>query len=974
LIDGRFRTHAALTVLATALLASAAVAQTGSPAAGDPGHEAQGPAPAGTTSDAPSPIQQSSEGTGGDIIVTGSRIRHSPLEQPQPVTFVDQADIARTGLSSIADVLQRLPTTGGGLNTRNNASGNLGNPPDGGGVGAGSSEINLRTLGSKRTLVLVDSMRFINGSAASGIPAAVDLNAIPQAAIERVEVLQDGASAIYGSDAIAGVVNIITKTKQDGLVISAQHGLYRQGDGFTQNYDASYGFGIPSLGTQVVLGGDYVQQDPVLAGDRVFSAYPGPGLTSCNVPNSPCSSATPNGRFLVLGQSLALQQPVVGRSPTLADYRQFTNADRYNFQPTNYLLTPYKRYGGFVNVEQPIAGDTKLSGKFFYNRRESDNQAGPLPLFIGPDSGNSNLLDTINISGSNPYNPFGDLVAGGVRQPDGSVSQGNYSFIGRRLVEGGPRHYSQRVSTYYGTATLSGKFQLLSHDWFWDVNGVYGKTSASQSVTGNVNAANVQRALGPLADCTAPCVPLNIFGGQGALTPEMYDYIAFTQHDSSSQRLLDGTANLTGQLFDLPAGPVGVALGYEHRAIRGSFTPDPLIQQGLGADIPAAASGGHYHSDEAYGELSVPILKDRPFFQVLNGSFAVRYSDYSVSGSKTTVKAGGDWKPVNDLIVRGTYAQGFRAPAIAELFGSPSRFDDPATDPCNDITADGSALARNCAAAGVPTTGGYEQNNSQLPVFTSGNRNLKPEISRSWVGGAVYSASWARSVARVLTLEASYFNIRVKNAIGAIDTTTRLNSCYEDGDPTACAAVTRSATGQITRIDGTLLNLSSLKTDGLDLNFNYRSPDTGVGTFGLNWANTLTFHFDQIVPTATGTQTIKRAGTESGSQAYPKYKSVAIGSWSLGQFTASITGRYISRVHEVGGEMDGHALGRRLYGDVQLLWDTKLSGRDFSFAVGVNNLAGTNPPACYVCQLNNYDPTTYDLPGQFFYVRAGVKL
>ncbi|WP_419826192.1 hypothetical protein [Sphingomonas sp.] len=154
----------------------------------------------------------------------------------------------------------------------------------------------------------------------------------------------------------------------------------------------------------------------------------------------------------------------------------------------------------------------------------------------------------------------------------------------------------------------------------------------------------------------------------------------------------------------------------------------------------------------------------------------------------------------------------------------------------------------------------------------------------------------------------------------------------------------------------------------------YRTPETGAGVFGLNWANTLTFHFDQTVPTNDGTLKIKRAGTESGSQAYPKYKSVAIGTWTLGQFTASLTGRYISAVHEAGGEMPGNKLGRGLYGGVQLLWNTKLSGRDFSFAVGVNNLAGTNPPACYVCQLNNYDPTTYDLPGQFFYVRAGVKI
>lgn len=944
-------THASVATTALACaLAQPAAAQTVQPPAGDA-------------------AAASPDASGNEIIVTGSRIRHNPLDQAAPVTFVDKADIARTGLSSIADVLQRLPSSGGGLNTKNNSSGNFGNPPDGGGVGAGSSEINLRYLGSKRTLVLVDSMRFINGSSASGIPASVDLNAIPQSAIERVEVLQDGASAIYGSDAISGVVNIITKTKQDGLEANAQHGIFKEGDGFTQNYDLSYGFHASSLGTDVVLGGSYVQQHPVFSGDRTFSTFPYPHGTVCT---SSCSSATPNGRFLENGNDLTLVAPVLDRAPTLADYRDFATADRYNFQPLNYLLTPYKRYGAFVNVTQPLGGDIKLSGKFFYNRRESENQAGPLPLFIGPDSGNSNLLDTITIDASNPYNPFGTL-----HPAQGPDDPANYNFIARRLVEGGPRHYSQKVDTYYGTMTLSGQFQALNHDWFWDVNGVYGKTNARQSVTGNVNAAHVAQALGPVADCTGACVPLNLFGGEGAITPAMYNWIAFTQHDRSSQTLWDATANLSGQLFDLPAGAVGLALGYEHRDMKGSFTPDPIIQAGLGADIPAAASSGHYHADEVYGELSVPILKDKPFFEQLNGSFAARYSKYSVGGSKATFKAGGDWKPTRDLLVRGTWAQGFRAPSIAELFGSRSRYDDVATDPCNDVAAGSSpaSLVSACGAAHVPTNGSYEQNNAQLPVFTVGNRNLKPETSRSIVGGAVYSASWASAWAKTLTFEASYFNIRVKNAIGAVDTTTRLNSCYVDGDQDSCALITRSASGQITAIDGTLLNLDSLKTDGIDLNFNYRSPTGPAGSFGLSSFNTLLFHYNQKVPAGIGdAETLKRAGTVISNQAYPKLKSTTTASWTLGEFTAALTGRYISGVTEVGGTNPGHHDGRRLYGDIQLIWDTKLAEHDFTFTLGVNNVTGTTPPACYACLLNDYDPATYDVPGQFMYARVGLKI
>ena len=177
------------------------------------------------------------------IVVTGSRIRRDPLDQDQPVVFLDRADIDRTGLTSTAEVLQRLPGSGGALNSRFNNSGNFGNPPDGGGVGAGAAEVDLRYLGSRRVLVLVDGLRYVNGASASGVPGSVDLNSIPESMIDRIEVLQGGASAIYGSDAISGVVNIITRRQQNDLRVSAQLGSFSEGDGFSQNYQFSWGTG-----------------------------------------------------------------------------------------------------------------------------------------------------------------------------------------------------------------------------------------------------------------------------------------------------------------------------------------------------------------------------------------------------------------------------------------------------------------------------------------------------------------------------------------------------------------------------------------------------------------------------------------------------------------------------------------------------------------------------------------------------------
>ena len=913
--------------------------------------------PSSTTPD--EPIEDASTAASQDdetIVITGSRIRRNPLDQDQPVTFLDEADIARTGLTSAADIIQRLPSSGGALNSRFNNSGNFGNPPDGGGVGAGSAEVDLRYLGSKRVLVLVDGLRYVNGASASGVPGATDLNSIPESMIERIEVLQDGASAIYGSDAIAGVVNIITRKKQDGLRLSAQLGVMNEGDGFTRNLQGSYGLSLGDGATSLVVGGNWVKQDGISSAGRAISLFPTPGTTACD---SSCSSGTPNGRFILLGQDLTLKGPVIGRTPTVADFRPFAGApDRFNFAPFNFIQTPLERYGAFANLKQELGEAANLSLKAVWNRRNSKNQAAPQPLFVGPDAGNGNLLDTITIHATNPFNPFGV-----------TLDASNLAFIGRRVVEGGPRRYNQRVDTWYGSATLDGKFEVGGRDWYWDVNGLYGRNKAQQTVLGNINASNLARALGPAAACTAPCVPFNIFGGSGSITQAMYDYVAFTQRDSSRQTLWDATANLSGELFDLPGGPVGFAVGVEHRDQKGRFDPDPVVAAGLGSDIPALPTRGGYNVDEAYAELRLPLLRDRTLFHRLEVTGAARFSDYSTTGSTTTFKATADWAPVKDLLFRGSWAQGFRAPTIGELFGTPSRFDQEIVDPCSAVGGVIPAAVRaNCIAAGVPANGSYVQANPQLPVITGGNIDLDPETSESWVFGAVFSPGFIPR----LSVEANYFDIKVDGAIQAIDAEVLLGRCAENADALSCAAITRSASGAVTQIRGLLQNIAGIRTDGLDVVLNYRTGDTGIGRFGLYWSNTFLFHYEVTVPSTAGVTVIDREGTEQGSpdQAFPKWKSTAVLDWTMKDgFGASLTGRYIKGVDEA----NGNHLNSRLYTDLQLRWEPE-SWNGFGFALGANNLFDVDPPACFTCGLNNLDPTTYDVPGTFFYAKVSFKM
>jgi iron complex outermembrane receptor protein len=862
-------------------------------------------------------------------------------------------------------VLQRLPSSGGGLNSKFNNSGNLGNPPDGGGVGAGAAEIDLRYLGSRRVLVLVDGLRFVNGASASGVPGSTDLNSIPESAIERIEVLQDGASAIYGSDAIAGVVNIITKRSQDGFEGSAQIGGYEQGDGFTQNYQLSWGNGGDGP-LQVVVGGSYVKQDPVETGNRDLSDFPEPYTDACQ---ATCSSFTPNGRYtgsIFLGGNATLIAPVIGRRPTPADFRGFVSPfDRFNFAPFNFLQIPLERIGAFGNVEYEVADNIDFSLKALYNQRKSKNMAAPLPFGIGPTSGLTPVLSAIVVDDTNPFNPFGVDLGG---------ANNNVGAIFRRFVEGGPRRFNQTVDTYYGVATLDGEFGVGDRQWFWDVNAAYGRNKAEQDMFGNIDSSKLRQALGPLAGCTAPCVPFNLFGGAGSITPEMINFVSFEQNDSSKQTQLDLTANLSGSLFQLPGGPLGLAVGAEYRDLKGRFDPDPVVAAGFSSDIPAQPTRGSYDVKEAYAELNAPILADVPFADLLEFNGAVRISDYSTSGSTTTFKGGVNWKPFSDLRLRGTYAEGFRAPSIGELFGTQSRFDEVLDDPCSSHSsntapqrfANDATVRAACIAAGVPANGSYQQANAQISVNTGGNLALDPETSESYVVGGVYSPSWLPR----FSIEANYYQIEVEGAIQAIPRATTVLNCLLTNDPATCALVTR-VNGELTEVQGLLQNIAAIETKGVDVNLAYRGVETGIGTFGFTWNSTFLTDFDVIVPGPTGPQLLSREGTQVGApaQAFPKFKSVGIIDWDGDEVGLTLTGRYISKLREVGGNV----MKSVFYTDAQLRF---LVGEDndYGFALGVNNLFDVKTPGCVTCESNNFSQTAHDVPGRYYYVRANFRM
>jgi len=911
-----------------------------------------------------------------EILVTGSRIRTNPLDKGAPVLNVTAEDIDKSGLTSLGDFLQRLPGSGSALNTKFNSSGNFGFPPDGGGIGAGAAQVDLRNLGSKRVLVLVDGVRWVHGSSASGVSGATDLNTIPTSVIERIEVLQDGASAIYGSDAIAGVVNIITKKSQDGFDASAYVGAYDRGDGETQEYQVSWGQQTDKMNIFVSL--SYTKQDRVSAADIPISQFPTAGATSCEAGG--CSSGTPQGRFFLTdpntgtGLDLTINDGVTG-IPSYDpldpggpgdDFHPFATADRFNFAPFNLVLTPSERVGVYSQVSYAIDDNINMNFKALFNNRQSTNQAAPEPLFIGPEAGNGNLLDTISVHEDNPFNPFGFTV-------DATT---NSFFFGRRPLEAGPRIFEQTVNTWYFSGGFDGAFEAGDRNFYWDVTAAYSKNRADQVKHGAFNSRHLKVALDDPAVCAATpgCVPFNFFGGQGSgdgtITQEMLDWVTFIQKDLSEQTLFDVTANLSGEIIDLPAGPIGFAVGVEYREQSGFFIPDSIVTAGESAGVPSGPTDGSFDSKEFYAEINLPIVRDTPFADLLDLNAAVRFSDYNTFGSNSTFKFGGKWRPMERLLIRASWSEGFRAPNIGELFGTFSRFDQTLTDPCSDFNNTGASAATiaNCIAGGVPADGSYAQFNPQISVITGGNTNLEPEESESWSVGGVWSPDIGEGS---LTVEVNYYDIKLDNAISPPDAQIKLSRCFDDGDSVACQGISRTPGGVINGFDTTLQNIGGIRTSGLDFSLNYLSPDTDVGQFGLVWTNTLLFKYERLTEGASGLISERLEGTERGDpeQGFPEWKSTGILSWYKDDWTVSWTGRYIGGVTEVNaGDNEMSAI---LYNDLQVTWTPEGSG--FGVTVGVNNIFDKDPALCTSCALNGFDGSLHDVPGQFGYLRVTFK-
>ncbi len=989
--DSRVITLLAVIAFISPIAAFAAAAETVNTVAVDPLSPETQEAIAGNTSS-----------TNLDVLeVTGSRIKRTDYESAQPVLSISREAIERTGLTSIGDLLQNLSEAGSALNTTVNNGGN------------GSTEVDLRNLGSQRALVLVNGHRWVNGLRAQQ-SSAVDLNTIPISIIERVEVLKDGASAVYGSDAIAGVINIITRKNFQGVEIRSQTGGFiREQDGFSQQNSIS--FGNVAGATSTFLDVSYTLQEPVFAGDRELSKLPLIGTG-----NTRGSSATPQGRF-VFFPNPADPDPTNGTNTCRAEgfcnlhlsegtdgtnedhYRGFTGADRYNFAPKNYLATPNERASIFGAVNHDF-GDilfgtpVGFAGEFLYNVRKSQQQLAETPLFVGDLSGNP-PSDTIYVAADNPFNPFDQDIGRGndAGTPDDPADDFGSGLIGRRLKEAGPRIFDQNVDTFRFGGTFKGSFDLLNRFVSWESGGIYAESQQSQKLQGLVNLEHLRLGLGPVANCnsTQGCVPINLFGGQGvngsgSLTPQMLNYLMYTGQDSTQTKQSVLFAYLSNDLFNLPAGAVSAAYGVEVRHDSFEDNPDPLVQQGASSNNRAKPTKGSQVAKEGYLELSVPLVSGITFVDSLDLSLAGRYSDYSRFGSNFTYKIGARWKLYQDLLIRGTASTAFRAPSVSELFLGPSDSFPEAADPCSDYTgANGGAPATpevqaNCAADGVPAT--YTQLNTQVLEVQGGNDQLTPEKADTYTVGFVFSPEFLPN----FNFYTDFYSIELTDAIESLSSQEVLDNCYLSASRRNCNQISRN-NGTINQVSNILLNIGKVEVQGIDFAADYVLPwFKDFGTFRTGFNSSYLLKYDETFPDAQGNPVTKElAGTNDGQRpnAFPEFRGNADIGWSQGPIRASWTLRYIGEQTEAcfdGLNPSLTALGLcshpdadpsksknelegTFYNDLQFGYN--FAAYNFDISGGVNNVLDQGPPISTSAFANSYDVNTYDVPGMLGYIR-----
>jgi iron complex outermembrane receptor protein len=898
------------------------------------------------------------------VSVTGSLIRRVDIETASPVVTIDRTNIAASGKMTLGDVLQQLPSiSGNATNTQNNSNGGGGASPTLEG-GDGAARVSLRGLGVNRTLVLIDGQRMANQ----------DLNMIPQNMIERVDVLAEGASTVYGSDAIGGVVNFILRKDYKGAEISVNDGISSHGDGQRRGFNLTGG--VTGDNFSVTGGLDYNKYDAVLATKRSFSKqqlYLSSGVIS------PAGSSTiPTGKIQTPAsiaanrngscptQYITLAQ---GDGSNASDYRcDRGNSDAYNYNAYNYIQTAQERTDAFVLGSYKFTDTITGFVDAFYNHTHSSGQDAPAPTGVG---------DGWIVPSSNPINPFG--VTFSTNAIPGDPNSG-YVF-NTRLTGLGTRLHTFTTDNEQINTGLRGSFGGSS--WTWGASVDYGHAKREQRDYNEVNIADFQATIDKgvnIFNQADPTVTAALKAGVDAPVYVLTNTLKQAQFDTS------------GELWDVPAGTVQLSAGglYRQQSMNYTVTSDAILDPASGTcEILAEACGspgrGSFNVKEIYAESLIPLLSQQPWAYSLNLDLGVRTSDYSTTGTTTNKKLAIEWRPIADLLLRGTVSQVFRAPNLDELYDGQTVGGPVLNDPCVRLTA--AQLAQHPTACQFVPVNWAGNSNPQVTSYTSGasaaGSTLKPEHGKSIDFGLVYDPYWAPGVSSSV----DFWHIYLSDVITPIGVQTVANSCFSNEASPYCSFIhrydnTTQQPGQVRVINTPFVNLGNLSTSGIDFTLNYKLPHFDMGSYdpgnfkaGLATTYISTYN-NNATPGLPGAETVNYAGTYTQQFGnISRWRGTATLNWTKGNWSAQWQSRYIGKLTNLNADyvtLANAPMASVIYHSIQLGYEIPTIHTRFD--VGVDNLTDKIPPLIYQNGLNyNVDTSTYDTLGRYYWARATVK-
>lgn len=940
-----------------------------------------------------------SEADAEAIVVTGSRLSRRDLDSTSPIVTLGVEALTAQAAPTLEQSLNQLPQLQPNTTSSSNQSG-----------GAGVLSADLRGLGPERTLVLVDGRRF-NPANFSGLS---DLATIPDLMLERVEVITGGASAIYGSDAIAGAVNFVLKRNFEGVQSQYTYGITDRGDGASHKVDLLMGANSADGRGNVTGYFSYTKRDQVLMGDRDFSRNP--LLADATGKFQPFGSGNIPGGAIALNAAQLAQIQGVPDTNNASGACNVGNAgirftqpggrpepfcrlrDQFNYAAPNFLLRPLERYQAAITGNYQLTDGIEAYGQFFYtNKTNAFQQAAEA---VNPSS-SGQPAGTVLIPNATTNPLFSqaqrDFFAAnrGFFDPDGD---GVFTVrgYGRRFEEFGPRTVRFTTQSFNATGGLRGNFNIGGNKWRWDSFFQYQQVdedserqnllSRSRTTAGLDVAVDAQGRVTCRTQIIPGCVPVNIFG-LDTLTPAMADFLSVDTVTTSTFKRTVAGGSVAGDLFKLPAGMVATAFGVEYRKDSFSIRPDEVaLANDLAAvAVPPIRNAGSYNLFEVFGEVRVPILADLPFVKMLAVEGAVRYADYNTIGGVVTWRGAVDWEVTDWMRLRGNYSRAIRAPNLAELYSPTSQGFIGGRDPCIAANRPTQAQKDLCVAQGVPrqfidtlTVGASQGFNTE----SGGNQNLQEETADTLTLGAVFRP------ARGLSLTIDFYDIKVKDAIAQVGAQVLIDTCFNTlaANGVACQSIVRDTfSGNINFVRAPLLNVAERRVQGLDIGANYGFELPGVFNISdegsrLDLSGNLSWQFKNSTIPVAGLPTIDCAGYYGGAcssdstRISPDFRAFLSADYKSGIVSVRNQLRVIGNLELLPGAppSESGTLGAETYWDISARVELF---KNFALFGGINNLLDNQPPVMGFAAGgdSNTNPQLYDVIGRQYFIGIGAK-